>query len=258
MDDRDFRRLRAVVRDAGAEANGRIAVGEAGRIEVDARRGVIEQIDVQRVGGDQPDIAVDPSVKREVGIQGRDVVVVPVLDADSERVRRVEGDGVGHVESEGRVATDVRAHALPVHEDLGDLIRAFEIEEELLPAQRRVEPKRLPIPAGAAPVSLRFVEGVLRVPRVREGYPLPAGIVEAGRGGLTVRLVGEAPAVVERHAQACALVGPREAREAHSYEESDTERGGEVHPASSTSFAHRKPTWNRLVSGVEWLRAETR
>ena len=67
-----------------------------------------------------------------------------------------------------------------VDEDVGDLIGAFEVEEEALPAKIGVDRERLAIPADPAAIRSRFVERIGCISRVRQIDVLPGAVVEAG------------------------------------------------------------------------------
>src|SRR5207247_1875956 len=99
-----------------------------------ARRRGVSDSNVNLRGGQEPYIAIDPAIEREVGIQRRDVGIVRVVDSDRDDVRPVVSHRIGDLEDESGVTTDVLSGVPAVDEDVGDLIGSFEVEEETLPA----------------------------------------------------------------------------------------------------------------------------
>ena len=92
---------------------------------------------------------------------------------------------IGDLEDESGVTTDVLSGVPAVDEDVGDLIRPFEVEEETLPAKIRIDRERLAIPADPAAIRSRFVERIGCIPRVGKVDALPGAVVEiGGRGAL--------------------------------------------------------------------------
>ena len=84
-----------------------------------------------------------------------------------------------------------------VDEDVGDLIGAFEVEEEALPAKIGVDRERLAIPADPAAIRSRFVERIGCIPRVGQVDALPAAVIEVGGRGALDRSRCITPLIVD-------------------------------------------------------------
>ena len=266
----------AVVDHLGARADARVALGQPRRVQADARRAV-RRAQVDRVGLDEPHVAVEAAVEREVGIERRDVGVVPVVDAHRHHV--VAGaDGVGHVERERGVAAHVAADGLPVHPDLGDLIGALDVEELATRGCARPangiadlgpEAEGATVPADPSAVAGDVVEGILGVPGVREVDPPPRPVVECGRLGAGRVVVPEAPAIVDRDLRPLRERGHGETRKEESRHHAQAGQGRIAirpygcrrqcgRPGSHQSYTSRSPAFQfprrigtRMASSAE-------
>ena len=172
---------------------------------------MVEQVDVDGVGCDEPDVSVNPAVEIEVSRKGRNVFVGAVVNFDGDDVLRACGaaQGVCDVEGEGRVTAAVPPDGATVDEHLSRLIRSLEVEEQAFAFESGGQAETLPIPADAAAVARLVVLRVGDVPCVREVDRRPARIVEGyALGPLDLR-AREPPRLVERESEPLPAVMPR-------------------------------------------------
>src|SRR5215471_530846 len=145
IDDRtthfDLLRCIAIIDNSTAHARGRTLGRNLWRFDIHARPAMIENREVDGVGSNEPHISVDTTVKVEIGFERRNVWIVAVVDADNESVLILcaEAYGIAYVERESRVTADMRPDPPAIDEDLGYLVRAFEVKKDSFTAQAFIE-----------------------------------------------------------------------------------------------------------------------
>ena len=186
------------VRDGAEDANGRALRVHARRLNENARRGVIGHRDVDRIGRDEPDVAVDPAIEREIAVPWRDVWVMCVIHPDRDDVLPIELHELRHVDDERRIPADVPPGRPAVYPDVRDLIHTFEIEEETLRTERRIQVQLLAVPADAPTIPRRVVERVVSIPRMGNIERFPGPVVVARALGPRYVPRGTAPLIIDR------------------------------------------------------------
>ncbi len=141
--------------------------------------------DVQGIGGDEPDVAVDAAAEVVLAGARGEAGIPAVVEAHGDEVLAGDG-GVGDVDFEAGVAALVSADGAAVDPDLGVLESAVEVEEEALAAPRGGHVEAFPIPAvadveGVGRGEIRHAEAVRQADggpgRVVEGRGLRAGVI---------------------------------------------------------------------------------
>lgn len=169
----------AAVDHVAAEYDRRTGRVDRGRLDEDAFRSAVLQVEMDGIDGDQLHIAVNASVEGEIGVQGRNVPVVLVIQPDFDDVLLPEFEVTGDVEVECRVAARVTAGRGAVDEYLGDLVGPFEMEDDPAVLPLPVGDEGVGIPSHAAVVARGLVECVVPVPGVGQVHPGPCA---GGRG----------------------------------------------------------------------------
>ena len=187
----------AAVDHIAAEYDRRTGRIDRGRLDEDAFRGAVLQVEMDGIDGDQLHIAVNASVEGEIGVQWRNVPVVFVIQPDLDDVLLSEFEVAGDVEVERRVAARVTADRGAVHEHFGDLVGSFEMEDDPAVLPLSVGNEAVGVPSHAAVVARGLVECVVAVPGVGQVHPGPCAGGGSGLFGDGLSPV-EIPAVADR------------------------------------------------------------
>ena len=167
-----------------------------GRCGGDLRRGHEGAVprDVQRIGHQQVDIAVDSAAKLVCSRARRQTWIPVVVEPHSHQV--VAGFyEVGNVEREPRVPALVAAGAPAVDDDFGILKGRVEFQEQALASPLRPRLKMFPVPAVSHVELSRPEVGQAEGVRQLDGFP--RGVLEAGGSGAGVIAEGGLPVAIE-------------------------------------------------------------
>ena len=154
---------------------------------------------MNRIGHQQMRVTVKAAEKGEVGGQRRDICVEGIIDFYGDNIVRADIDIGSGVENESCETALVFAQVIAVHIDIRDQESAVEFKEEAPAGIGRVHWVVASVPADAAVVVVAAVLAVEVIPRVREIYCRPSGVIEGGVLGAGDVLADESPPRIEEN-----------------------------------------------------------
>ena len=161
-----------------------------------------QHVEVRRIGADQLHVTVNTAVKREIGRERRNLLVIRVVDADGDPVRGTDTKQLGHVVSERRIPPYMRlARAAAVHPHGGDRVGRPEREEYPATLDERVDRQVAHVPARPPVPAVRLVLDVGHVPRMGQIDRFPAGDIVPELLGSGTFALEEFPVFVDRVAE---------------------------------------------------------